>query len=71
MADSTAGSYANALAKVVNFNGTLEATSVDIEKVEKFFSDPKVVYFFSNPTVDIAKKRELHGIDRATPCLQF
>ena len=58
MADSAAGSYANALAEVANSNGTLEATSADIEKVEKFFSDPDVFYFFSNPTVDIAKKRE-------------
>ncbi|CAK9173971.1 unnamed protein product [Ilex paraguariensis] len=59
MADSAAGSYANALAEVANSNGTLEATSADMEKVEKFFSDSEVFYFFSNPTVDIAKKRDV------------
>ncbi|CAK9167166.1 unnamed protein product, partial [Ilex paraguariensis] len=56
MADSAAGSYDNALIEVANSNGTLEATSADIEKVEKFVSNPKVFYFFLNPTVDIAKK---------------
>ncbi|CAK9176465.1 unnamed protein product, partial [Ilex paraguariensis] len=56
MADSVAGNYTNALAKVANSNGTLEATLADIEKVEKFFFNPEIFYFFSNPTVDIAKK---------------
>ncbi|CAK9168381.1 unnamed protein product [Ilex paraguariensis] len=56
MVDSITGSYANTLVKVANSNGTLKATSADIEKVEKFFSDPEVFYFFSNPTVNIAKK---------------
>ncbi|CAK9147863.1 unnamed protein product, partial [Ilex paraguariensis] len=55
MVDSVAGSYTNAFAEVANSNGTLEATSADIEKVEKFFSDPEVFYFFSNPTINMAK----------------
>lgn len=59
MADTAAGSYANALADVATSNGTLEQTSADMEKVEKIFSDPQVSPFFNNPTIDDAKKRNV------------
>ncbi|CAI9777984.1 unnamed protein product [Fraxinus pennsylvanica] len=59
MADSAAGSYATALADVAKSNNTLEQTSADIEKIEKFLSDPGVLYFFTNPTIDEEKKIEI------------
>lgn len=64
MADSAAGSYAAALAEVANSNGTLEATAADLEKVEKIFSDPEVVYFFVSPVIDTEEKRKM--IDEIT-----
>ncbi|XP_059286093.1 ATP synthase delta chain, chloroplastic [Lycium ferocissimum] len=59
MADSAAGSYANALADVAKSNGTLEQTTSDIEKLEKIFDDEAVYEFFVSPIVGIEKKREL------------
>ncbi|CAA3016743.1 ATP synthase delta chain, chloroplastic [Olea europaea var. sylvestris] len=56
MAESAAGSYALALSDVAKSNNTLEQTSADIEKLEKFFSNPDVVQFFTNPTIDDEKK---------------
>ncbi|KAL2468044.1 ATP synthase subunit delta [Forsythia ovata] len=56
MADSAARSYATALADVAKSNNTLEQTSADIEKIEKFFSDPGVLNFFTNPTIGEEKK---------------
>lgn len=59
MSATAAASYATALADVAKGNNTLEATSADVEKVEKLFSDPQVFDFFSNPTIDTEKKRQL------------
>ncbi|XP_042494562.1 ATP synthase delta chain, chloroplastic [Macadamia integrifolia] len=59
MADSAAGSYANALAQVAKSNGTLDTTSADLEKLEKIFSDPLVYDFFVNPTIGEEKKRKV------------
>ncbi|KAJ8561427.1 hypothetical protein K7X08_027617 [Anisodus acutangulus] len=59
MADSAAGSYANALADVAKSNGTLEQTTADLEKLEKIFDDEAVYNFFVSPIVGIEKKREL------------
>ncbi|KAJ4876127.1 hypothetical protein Rs2_41145 [Raphanus sativus] len=57
MSATAAGSYAMALADVAKKNDTLESTSADIEKLEKVFSDPQVLNFFANPTVELEKKR--------------
>lgn len=54
---TAASSYAAALADVATSNDTLEATVADVEKVEKFFAEPSVFDFFTNPTVDLEKKR--------------
>ncbi|KAK4354662.1 hypothetical protein RND71_026856 [Anisodus tanguticus] len=59
MADSAAGSYANALADVAKSNGTLEETTSDLEKIEKIFDDESVYNFFVSPVVGVEKKREL------------
>ncbi|MCE5166929.1 hypothetical protein HAX54_030184, partial [Datura stramonium] len=59
MADSAAGSYANALADVAKSNGTLEETTTDLEKLEKVFDDESVYNFFVSPVVSEEKKREL------------
>lgn len=59
MADSAAGSYANALADVAKSNGTLEETTADLEKLEKIFDDESVYNFFASPIVSEEKKREL------------
>ncbi|CAN6868259.1 unnamed protein product [Brassica oleracea] len=57
MSATAAGSYAMALADVAKRNDTLELTSADVEKLEKVFSDPQVLNFFANPTVEVEKKR--------------
>uniref|UniRef100_A0A7C8YFJ7 Uncharacterized protein n=1 Tax=Opuntia streptacantha TaxID=393608 RepID=A0A7C8YFJ7_OPUST len=57
MADTTASSYATALADVADSNGTLEATSADVEKIGRIFSDDEVREFFANPVIEIEKKR--------------
>lgn len=57
MAATASASYALALADVAKSNNTLEATSSDVEKVEKFFGDPAVLDFFVNPTIDDEKKK--------------
>ncbi|KAK3428037.1 hypothetical protein EUGRSUZ_F04149 [Eucalyptus grandis] len=57
MSATAGGSYAAALADVAKSNNTLDATSADVEKIEKIFSDEGVFKFFSNPTVDLEKKR--------------
>ncbi|XVF18313.1 hypothetical protein REPUB_Repub11eG0010700 [Reevesia pubescens] len=57
MSATAASSYALALADVAKSNNTLDATGSDVEKVEKIFSDPQVLDFFGNPTIDILKKR--------------
>lgn len=59
MADSAAGSYANALADVAKSNETLEQTVADLEKLEKIFEDEEVFNFFVSPIVSEEKKREL------------
>ncbi|TMW88180.1 hypothetical protein EJD97_018950 [Solanum chilense] len=59
MADSAAGSYANALADVAKSNETLEQTTADLEKLEKIFDDDAVYDFFVSPIVSEDKKREL------------
>ncbi|KAF2291035.1 hypothetical protein GH714_019214 [Hevea brasiliensis] len=59
MAATAAGSYAAALADVAKSNNTLDSTSADVEKIEKLFADPQLYDFFSNPTIDAEKKRQL------------
>ncbi|XVF79348.1 hypothetical protein PTKIN_Ptkin14bG0214500 [Pterospermum kingtungense] len=59
MSATAASSYATALADVAKSNNTLDATSSDVEKVEKVFSDPQVLDFFANPTIDVLKKRQV------------
>ncbi|KAG9451162.1 hypothetical protein H6P81_011127 [Aristolochia fimbriata] len=59
MMDTAAGSYASALADVAKSNGTLDETSGDMEKVEQVFSDPQVLNFFLNPTIEADKKRKV------------
>lgn len=58
MAESAAGSYANALADVAKSNDTLEKTYADVEKLEKFF-DEGIVNFFTNPTIDEEEKYKI------------
>ncbi|KAE8680066.1 ATP synthase delta chain [Hibiscus syriacus] len=59
MSATAASSYATALADVAKSNNSLDTTSSDVEKVEKVFSDTQVLDFFTNPTVDILKKRQV------------
>ncbi|XP_048331367.2 ATP synthase delta chain, chloroplastic [Ziziphus jujuba] len=59
MAASAAGSYAVALADVAKSNNTLDATSSDVEKIEKLFAEPNVLEFFTNPTIDEEKKKKV------------
>ncbi|KAI3460004.1 hypothetical protein Pfo_016667 [Paulownia fortunei] len=59
MADSAAGSYANALADVAKSNNTLDQTSADLEKLEKIFSEEQVLNFFTNPTIGEETKRQI------------
>lgn len=70
MAATAAASYAAALADVAKSNSTLDSTSGDIEKIEKIFSDPQVYDFFSNPTIDIEKKRKVIDEIAASSSLQ-
>ncbi|KAK6940112.1 ATPase, OSCP/delta subunit [Dillenia turbinata] len=70
MADSAAGSYASALADVAKSNETLETTSADLEKVDKIFSDPTVLDFFVNPTIDLDTKRKILDEISSTSALQ-
>ncbi|GAB2280710.1 hypothetical protein Dimus_015336 [Dionaea muscipula] len=56
MADTAAGNYATALAEVAQSNGTFEATTADIGKIEKIFSDQQVYDFFVNPVLDVENK---------------
>ncbi|KAM1764874.1 hypothetical protein ACFX11_004075 [Malus domestica] len=58
---SAAASYTSPLADVANSNNTLEATSGDVEKIEKFFDEPLVFVFFINPTIGLEKKRQLES----------
>lgn len=57
--DTTSGSYAAALAEVAKSTRTVEATSADMEKISKIFSDESVVDYLSNPTVPMQKKQSL------------
>uniref|UniRef100_A0A803NFE4 ATP synthase delta chain, chloroplastic n=1 Tax=Cannabis sativa TaxID=3483 RepID=A0A803NFE4_CANSA len=59
MSASAASSYAVALADLAKSNNTLEATSADVEKIDKVFSDPSVFSFFMNPTIEEEKKRKM------------
>lgn len=59
MAATAAGSYALALADIAKSNNTLDATAADVEKIEKLFSEPSVSKYFTNPTIDDEKKKEL------------
>ena len=59
MASTAAASYALALADVAKSNSTLDATTADIEKIEEIFSDPQVLDFFANPTIDSDRKKKV------------
>ncbi|KAK9675350.1 hypothetical protein RND81_11G002200 [Saponaria officinalis] len=59
MYDTVAGRYATALADVANSNGTLPATSDDVAKLEKIFTDPEVYSFFCSPVIGVATKRSV------------
>ncbi|KZV48440.1 ATP synthase delta chain, chloroplastic [Dorcoceras hygrometricum] len=59
MAESAAGSYANALADVAKSNNTLDQTSSDLEAIDKVFSDEAVVSFFVNPTITEEEKGKI------------
>ncbi|KAF4351163.1 hypothetical protein F8388_026956 [Cannabis sativa] len=59
MSASVASSYVLALADLAKSNNTLEATSADVEKIDKVFSDPSVFSFFMNPTIEEEKKRKM------------
>jgi len=59
MAASAAASYASALADVAKSNNTLDATSADVEKIEKIFANEQVFDFFASPVIDVEKKREM------------
>ncbi|KAK1413072.1 hypothetical protein QVD17_34804 [Tagetes erecta] len=56
---SAAGSYASAIAEVAKSNGTLDATSTDIETIDKLFSDDSILNFFVSPIISLDQKREL------------
>ncbi|KAJ8439114.1 hypothetical protein Cgig2_027040 [Carnegiea gigantea] len=59
MVDPAATNYATALIDVAKSNDTLEATSADIEKIDKIFSDDEVYEFFTIPVIDMEKKRSV------------
>ncbi|POO00272.1 ATPase, OSCP/delta subunit [Trema orientale] len=59
MSATAAASYAVALADVAKSSQSLDATSADVEKIEKVFSDPQVYDFFANPTIEEEKKRKV------------
>ncbi|KAJ7945705.1 ATP synthase delta chain, chloroplastic-like [Quillaja saponaria] len=59
MSASAAASYAVALADVAKSNNTLDSTSSDVEKIEKTFTEPEVFRFFTNPTIEVEKKRKV------------
>ncbi|GLU17687.1 hypothetical protein SLE2022_340430 [Rubroshorea leprosula] len=59
MSATVASSYASALADLAQSNNTLDTTVVDVEKVEKVFSDPDVLNFFASPIIDTEKKRQV------------
>lgn len=56
---TAASSYAAALADVAKSNNTLETTNADIEKIDKIFSEKQVSGFFTNPIIDVEKKRKV------------
>lgn len=56
---TAASSYASALADVAKSNNTLDATTTDVEKIDEIFSDSQVFDYFSNPTIEDAKKYKL------------
>ncbi|KAJ0237399.1 hypothetical protein HA466_0248050 [Hirschfeldia incana] len=62
MSSTVSESYATALADVAKSNNTLDSTCNDVEKLEKTFSDPKLLDLLANPTVEIRKKREVIGL---------
>lgn len=70
MVATAAASYAAALADVAKSNNTLDATSTDIEKIEKVFSDTQVCQFFCSPTVDLENKRKVIDEIAETSSLQ-
>ncbi|CAA7401756.1 unnamed protein product [Spirodela intermedia] len=70
MMDTAAGSYAAALTDVAKANGTLEATSADMDKLSTIFSDESVYKYFANPTVSVESKLELVGDIAKTSSLQ-
>ncbi|KAK1290978.1 hypothetical protein QJS10_CPB18g01285 [Acorus calamus] len=59
MMSSAASSYASALADLAKSNGTLDTTISDLEKIERVFSDAGALAFFTNPTIDVEKKRSV------------
>ena len=70
MVSTVAASYALALANLAKANGTLEATSADVEKVDKIFSDEEVFEFFTNPTIEDEKKKKVVEELAASSALQ-
>lgn len=70
MVSTVAASYALALANLAKANGTLEATSADVEKVDKIFSDEEVFEFFTNPTIEEEKKKKVVEELAASSALQ-
>ncbi|XP_050213314.1 ATP synthase subunit delta, chloroplastic [Mercurialis annua] len=59
MSATAAASYASALADLANSNNTLDSTSTDVEKIDQLFTDPQVLSFFLNPTIDAEKKKSV------------
>ncbi|KAI4366829.1 hypothetical protein MLD38_022646 [Melastoma candidum] len=70
MAATASASYAVALADVAKSNNTLEPTSADVEKLDQLFSDTDVLAFFTNPTIELEKKRRLVDDIRSSYSLQ-
>ncbi|KAH9627242.1 hypothetical protein KSS87_018518 [Heliosperma pusillum] len=59
MYDTCAGRYATALADVAKSTDTLPATSDDVAKIEKIFTDPDVYSFFTSPVIGTVEKRSV------------
>lgn len=56
--DTTAGSYATALAEVAKSNDTLDKASQQVEKVAGVLTDPPVLEYFTDPTVDVEDQKK-------------
>ncbi|KAL4295138.1 hypothetical protein AHAS_Ahas18G0298100 [Arachis hypogaea] len=60
---TAATSYALALADIAKSNDTLNATTTDIEEIDKIISYLQVFHFFANPTVDGERKKEVLKVE--------